>query len=52
MTIQEKIQKKAKGYGIFGPMFLEGAEFALTNQWINVAEALPCNHEELLNAEY
>ena len=52
MTIQEKIQKKAKGYGIFGPMFLEGAEFALNNQWISVEEDLPCNHEELISTEY
>ena len=52
MTIQEKIKKKAKGYGIFGPMFLEGAEFALNNQWINVEEDLPCNHEELISTEY
>ena len=52
MTIQEKIKKKAKGYGIFGPMFLEGAEFALNNQWISVEEDLPCNHEELISTEY
>lgn len=44
MTIQEKIKKKAEGYGIFGPMFLEGAEFALENQWISVEEDLPCNN--------
>ena len=30
-------------------MFLEGAEFALNNQWINVDEDLPCNHRELIN---
>ena len=41
MTVQEKIKEKAKGYGIFGPMFLEGAEFALNNQWISVEEDLP-----------
>ena len=52
MTIQEKIQKKAEGYGIFGPMFLEGAEFASENQWISVEEDLPCNHEELISTEY
>lgn len=44
MTVQEKIKKKAKGYGIFGPLFLEGAEFALNNQWISVEEELPCNN--------
>ena len=30
-------------------MFLEGAKFALSNQWISVDEDLPCNHEELLD---
>ena len=44
MIPQEKIKKKAEGYGIFGPMFLEGAEFALNNQWISVEEDLPCNN--------
>ena len=29
-------------------MFLEGAEFALNNQWISTKEDLPCNHEELI----
>ena len=52
MTVQEKIKKKAEGFGKLSPFFLEAAEFALTNQWISVAEDLPCNHEELLNAEY
>ena len=41
MTIQEKIQKKAESYGKLAPAFLEGAEFALNNQWINVNERLP-----------
>ena len=44
MIPQEKIKKKAEGYRIFGPMFLEGAEFALNNQWISVEEDLPCNN--------
>ena len=35
MIIQEKIQKKAEGYGQLAPVFLEGAEFALENQWIS-----------------
>ena len=48
MTLQEKIQKKAEGFGKLAPAFLEGAEFALKNQWINVNEDLPCNHKELL----
>ena len=51
MTLHEKIQKKAKGYGPLAPVFLEGAEFALNNQWISVEDDLPCNHEELLNAK-
>lgn len=52
MILQEKIKKKTEGYGKLAPVFLEGAEFALNNQWINVDEDLPCNHEELLNAKY
>lgn len=44
MTPQEKIQKKAEGFGKLAPLFLEGAEFALNNQWINVDEDLPCNN--------
>lgn len=49
MTLQEKIQKKAEGYGSLAPAFLEGAKFALANQWISVEEDLPCNHEELID---
>lgn len=48
MTIQEKIKKEAEGYGKLAPAFIEGAEFALNNQWINVEDDLPCNHEELI----
>ena len=48
MTLQEKIQNKAEGFGKLAPVFLEGAEFALNNQWISVDEDLPCNHEELI----
>ena len=51
MTLQEKIQKKAEGYGILSPEFIEGAKFALENQWISVDEDLPCQHEELLSKE-
>ena len=51
MTLHEKIQKKAKGYGKLAPVFLEGAKFALENPWISVDDDLPCNHEELLNAK-
>ena len=46
--IQEKIKQKAEEFGKFSPAFLEGAEFALKNQWISVKEDLPCNHKELL----
>ena len=48
MTLQEKIKQKAEGFGQLAPAFLEGAEFALNNQWISVDEDLPCNHEELM----
>ena len=51
MILQEKIQKKAEGYGKLAPAFLEGAKFALENQWISVKDDLPCNHEELLNPD-
>ena len=44
MTLQEKIQKKAEGYGKLAPVFLEGAKFALENQWISVEDDLPCNN--------
>ena len=46
--IQEKIQKKAEEFGKLAPVFLEGAKFALENQFINVKDDLPCNHEELI----
>ena len=48
MILQEKIKKKAEGFGKLAPVFLEGAEFALNNQWISVEDDLPCNHEELM----
>lgn len=51
MILQEKIKQKAEGFGQLAPVFLEGAEFALENQWISVEEDLPCNHEELLSKE-
>ena len=47
MTIEEKIQKKAEEYGKLAQIFIEGANFALNNQWISVEEDLPCNHKEL-----
>ena len=48
MTLQEKIQKKAEEFGKLAPVFLEGAKFALENQFINVKDDLPCNHKELI----
>ena len=52
MTLQEKIKKKAEGYGKLAPVFLEGTEFALNNQWISVNDDLPCNHDELKPNSY
>lgn len=49
--VQEKINNKSEGFGLFAPLFLEGAEFALNNQWISVKDDLPYNHKELLDAE-
>ena len=51
MTLQEKIKKETEGYGILSPEFIEGAKFALENQWLSVDEDLPCQHEELLSKE-
>ena len=48
MTLKEKIQKKAEGYGKLAPVFLEGAKFALENQWISVEDDLPYEYPELL----
>ena len=51
MILQEKIKQKAEGFGKLAPMFLEGANFALENQWISVNDDLPCNHQELIDSE-
>ena len=48
MALDEKIQKKAEGFGKLAPAFLESAKFALENQFINVKDDLPCNHKELM----
>ena len=48
MTLQKKIQKKVESYGKLASVFLEGAKFALENQWISVEDDLPCNHSELV----
>ena len=47
--IQEKIKKEAKGYGKLAPAFIEGAEFALNNQWISVNERLPPEEKDGLS---
>ena len=52
MTLQEKIKNKAEGFGKLAPVFLEGAKFALSNQWISVNDDLPCNHDELKPNSY
>lgn len=52
MTVQDKIQKKAEGYGKLAPVFIEGVKFALNNQWTSVEEDLPCNHDELKPNSY
>ena len=41
MILQEKIKKEAEGYGKLAPAFIEGAKFALENQWISVDDELP-----------
>ena len=48
MTLQDKIKKKAEGFGKLAPAFLEGVKFALENQWISVEDDLPCNHSDLV----
>ena len=48
--MQEKIKKEAEGYGKLAPVFIEGARFALENQWISVKDDLPCNHSELISS--
>ena len=51
MILQEKIRKKAEGFGKLAPAFIKGAKFALENQWISVEHDLPCNHEELISPD-
>ena len=48
MMVQEKIKKKAEELGIFAPDFLEGANFALNNQWIDCDDKMPFEYPELL----
>ena len=47
--MQEKIKKEAEGYGKLAPVFIEGARFALNNQWINVNERLPSEEKDGLS---
>ena len=49
MALDEKIQKKAEGFGKLAPAFIEGAEFALENQWISVNERLPPEEKDGLS---
>ena len=49
MILQEKIQKKAEGYGQLAHVFLQGAKFALENQWISVNERLPPKEKDELS---
>lgn len=48
MLIQEKIQKKAEEFGKLAPAFIEGAKFALENQWISVEDKLPCDDKDMV----
>ena len=51
MIIQKNIKKKAEGFGKLAPAFIEGAKFALENQWTSVNEDLPYKHKELISTE-
>ena len=48
MLIQEKIQKKAEEFGKLATAFIEGAKFALENQWISVEDKLPCDDKDMV----
>ena len=49
MILQEKIQKKAEGFGQLAPVFLEGAKFTLENyKFISVTDGLPEQDEEVI----
>ena len=47
-----KDKEESRGIWAARPAFLEGAKFALENQWISVEDDLPCNHEELIDKNY
>lgn len=54
--LQKRIEEAARDYsdhnyideGVEVPAFIEGADFALKNQWIPVSEALPDDDENVL----
>lgn len=48
MMVQEKIKKKADGFGKLSPVFIEGAKFAIENQWIDCNDKMPFEYTELL----
>ena len=48
MILQENIQKKADVFGKISPVFLEGANFAIENQWIDCDDKMPFEYLELL----
>ena len=48
MIIAEKVKNRANKYGSHKLAFIEGAKFALKNQFINTNIDLPCNHKELI----
>jgi uncharacterized UBP type Zn finger protein len=55
IILQKRIVEAAKDYsdhnyvdeGVEVPAFIEGADFALKNQWISVEEALPSKDENI-----
>ena len=51
MILKEKIKKEAEGYGKLAQAFIEGASFALENQWISVKDELPPTSDELIKSK-
>ena len=47
--MQEKSKKEAESYGKLATAVIEGAEFALNNQWISVNERLPPEEKDGLS---
>ena len=43
------MKRHREGYGKLAPAFIEGAEFALNNQWISVNERLPPEEKDGLS---